>query len=513
LARSSRRGIKATADVLGDDVEVVAYARGRARPRLPAWLPAAAFVYVALVGFATVVFPTSILAGLVLAVVVACLIWPRRAVAVADGQLALLSRSNWTHKHALISLLPGEDLRARNPKGRGRVEVALASDVVTLKESDLELLATAVGVPLGTRRSPSAATGKALRRRAATASGTPGEAAASTPSGFWTLVCVGAALVVGGACGAALNHSAPTLSQDVVSSPSSGMVPTAIGNGGRQPTEVLPAPSHLRQIDVLGGAPLTPTIILAPVRITHFGAIPISLAAYWKVWWDGNAQLKAVVGLQQHADIPSAQNALAYLATRIRSPKAFSSSRVQYTGSSSFTVTGIPGAVGYVWDGVEGTPAKHIAFEVRIAGFYRGSDLAVVSMTSYGTRTNPQQFLAFAQAEYGALGGPFPLNRRQLAFLLVLLFGLGALALAIRRKSRVAPAVPSASRYKAPRDTPARAVAAPAKGAEPGAPAAHSGTDARPAGWYVDPTVPAGREPFRYWDGKKWIDDSEDDRA
>jgi hypothetical protein len=192
MRRSQRRGLKATAELLGESVEVAAYARGRARPHLPKWFTAVVFTYSALV-----VFPTSVIAGLVVAAVVAYCLWPDRAVAVANGQLALLSTSNWSGKHAVIGFLPVATLQFAYPKVENRMQLPLGPEVVTLRRRDLTLLAAAAGETLDGR-------GNANHQvLAAPLSDRPAAADSLQPglrewTEHWLVVCVGAVLLVGG---------------------------------------------------------------------------------------------------------------------------------------------------------------------------------------------------------------------------------------------------------------------------------------------------------------------------
>lgn len=112
-----------------------------------------------------------------------------------------------------------------------------------------------------------------------------------SPRRRWSLIAVGIVLVVGGLIGNILGLAKLDLSKYAVSSPAPGMIATALGNGGQNPTQVLGTKTQ---------APVTPTVFLTPVGVTHFGIKTGEQPAYWKVWWDQSSRVEAVVCLQQH---------------------------------------------------------------------------------------------------------------------------------------------------------------------------------------------------------------------
>jgi hypothetical protein len=305
------------------------------------------------------------------------------------------------------------------------------------------------------------------------------------------------------------------------------MIATAAGADRSKPTQVFPTLKHERGIKTLGAIPRGPTILLTPEEVTRPGQAPITKPVYWQVWWNAGAQTKAGVCLKGTPSPLAAEAELKDLATQIQNPSLFDHPGVLYAGSRQFTLAGIPGAFGYLSHGTEGSASKHISFEVRFAGFHSGPNIALISMVAYGRTTNSAEFLAFARAEYAALGGPLLFSSRQLAFLLVMLVGVAAIAFDLtrrRHRSTLASRTAAWETLSNVQEPPltlrhsdrVESSATSARSSDPGPPRSSPKADdeegKRPAGWYVDPTVPVGREPFRYWDGSKWIDGNEADR-
>jgi hypothetical protein len=180
------------------------------------------------------------------------------------------------------------------------------------------------------------------------------------------------------------------------------MVPTAVGNGGQQPTDTLAGAQTGPGIRASGVVPTTPTIFLYPAQKTEFGVKAGHEPAYWEVWWDGTSQVKAVVSLQQHVNASYAANELNYLAQHNSNVTNFNNGNFDFTDSRTFLVDGVPGATGYVWDGTEGQ-GDSIPIEFRFATFSKGNVVALVSMTAYAGTTDESSFDAFAQAEYAKM--------------------------------------------------------------------------------------------------------------
>ena len=190
----------------------------------------------------------------------------------------------------------------------------------------------------------------------------------------------------------------PALDSQVVASPGPGMVATAIGDGGAQPTTVLPGGQGLTGS---GQIPTTPTIYLEPVTKQGFGGVQTKQAAYWKVWWDADTHTKAVVALQQHVNSSSAAAEQSRLAQKNSDPASFSTfSQYNITVSSVFSVPGVPNSAGYVWDW---TASDGVKIEFRFASFSKGSVLALVSLTAYNAPADQAALDSFAQAEYAEM--------------------------------------------------------------------------------------------------------------
>ena len=137
-------------------------------------------------------------------------------------------------------------------------------------------------------------------------------------SGRWMLP-VGIVLVIASiAVAAVAGAQSQRLSALVVSSPAPGMVATAIGNGGAAATQVEAAAKGLRPATGLGYVPTTPPIYLEPRQLTLNGRPDGTGPAYWKVWWDGQSQVKAGVSLQQSTTDAYERQGLAHSRRRPR---------------------------------------------------------------------------------------------------------------------------------------------------------------------------------------------------
>ena len=207
-------------------------------------------------------------------------------------------------------------------------------------------------------------------------------------SGRWMLP-VGIVLVIASiAVAAVAGAQSQRLSALVVSSPAPGMVATAIGNGGAAATQVEAAAKGLRPATGLGYVPTTPPIYLEPRQLTLNGRPDGTGPAYWKVWWDGQSQVKAGVSLQQSTTDAYERQGLAQLAQTTKG---------LYPNESPLSIPNVPGATGYRF-----TSAG--SYEIMAALFGNGTNIAMVSMKSYGTATiDEATFLAFAASEYTAL--------------------------------------------------------------------------------------------------------------
>jgi hypothetical protein len=264
----------------------------------------------------------------------------------------------------------------------------------------------------------------------------------------WIPGAAGLVLVLLGSVGFDVARAHDDLSGLVVSSPAAGMVATAVGAGGAQPTEVLPAHGSAG-IKASADVPTTPTIFLEPDGFHwYFGIQMGEQAAYWKVWWDASTQVKAVVSLQQHVNSAAAETELGELAARNSNIANFTEADMRFTSSSTLAVPGVPGATGYVWQGSEGPAGNTYPMQFRFAVFNKGSIVALVSMTEYSPATGPSAFLAFARSEYATMSASAGLDVGAILFDVVKLVGLGLWIFAIvlwvrnyRRKLR-APAGP-----------------------------------------------------------------------
>ena len=381
----------------------------------------------------------------------------------------------------------------------------------------------------------------------------PAPAAAAVPgrrgrtAAAVALFVIGPAAVVGGVVGsvAAVDTN---LSGLAVATPGTGMVATAIGAGGVEPTQVLAGANRGPGVTASGVVPTTPTLFLQPVSTTNYGVKTGNEPAYWKVWWDGVTQQKDVVSLQQHLDDTSAGHAVATLDARNSNPSAFDSGGVTFTSVTSFSVPGIPGSDGKVW---KGTVNGRAVLQFRFVVFSRGSVVALVSTTSYGGSADVPTFQDFAKAEYAAMYTTADPSSARAGFGVLTGVGLALILAAVitligsRFRPSLWPSAPGAVPgygYSAgapgagPRTWPAAPAPPPPPPPGPGPwpggaawpgppPGSGLGFPAPPtrssaglsspppvpvpsaglpiAGWYPDP---AGTEAKRYWDGERWTE-------
>lgn len=352
------------------------------------------------------------------------------------------------------------------------------------------------------------------------------------PHGRWMvpvgIVLVIASLAIAGVAGARNQR----LSSLVVTSPAPGMVATAIGNGGATATQVEAAAKGLRPATGLGYVPTTPAVYLQPRQLTLNGRPDGKGPAYWKVWWDGQVQVKASVSVQQSTTNAYEQQGLTQLQQTVKG---------LYPNESPLSIPNVPGATGYRFT----TPGS---YEIMAALFGRGTNIALVSMKSYGTATIDQAtFLAFAKAEYGAMTSSAIAPAVAAGFFVLLLAGLVLIFVGIRTRRRQrrallsagAPLWPSpAPVYGAqsgfPAQLPVQPPAGPGQGGWPsqlpvpsGPPPAAPGQmgygwppggygppagvvppaapqQQSPPGWYPDPAAQGRPGAMRYWDGTGW---------
>jgi hypothetical protein len=366
--------------------------------------------------------------------------------------------------------------------------------------------------------------------------------------GRW-LLPVGIVCLIAGVALAVVAPETTNLTSLVVTTPTSGMVATAVGNGGSSATHVEAGTNGLAPIKGLGLVPTTPAVFLKPRQLTLNGKPDGTGAAFWKVWWNGPAQTKGTVSLQQSVTTSDAQQGLAELNPSVKG---------LYPNDSPLTVPGIPGAFGYQWVAADGTGSTAVPFHLWAAMFQRGRDIALVSMQAYGSASlNNATFVAFAQAQYAAMKGAEPSPAFIAGFAVLVLAGIVLLIIAFVRRirRRRAPSVamagafpapgapwPAPSPYGAQPAWPTQPPGSPQQGgytppggisyglpADPapfGQPAqptpyAQPAPHAQPApyappppaspqaalpppGWYADPYAQGGSTQSRYWDGAVW---------
>jgi hypothetical protein len=182
------------------------------------------------------------------------------------------------------------------------------------------------------------------------------------------LFLLGVSGLVGGTIGLALSGHT-NLEGMTVSTPATGMIATSIGAGGSKPTTVLAGAHGGEGIKRTGVVPTTPFLFLLPTTTTEFGVTTGSESAYWKVWWDGASQLEDVVSLQEHLDAGDASQGASQLDIRNNSTANFNGSDLSFTSLSVFTVPGVPGSSGHVWNGLVG---GKLPIQLRFVVFSRG---------------------------------------------------------------------------------------------------------------------------------------------
>jgi hypothetical protein len=362
---------------------------------------------------------------------------------------------------------------------------------------------------------------------------------------LWKLaVAVGVILLALGVTEIVVESKHVGLHYDVVASPAGGMTAVEVGAGGAQATQVLPGAAGEMPIDGMPGVSVGPTLFLKPSTssfISHGETEP----AYWKLWWDGNAQLSASVSLQQDYDATDAQASFADLQQQLDNVAALAGDGYTFSSETESTVTGLSNGSGGVLEGKFQSDGGSTSVQSRYVLVVRGSLVALISMTAFGGSTDQGVFDSYASDEYQALNGP----STHTLLLWVAVAG-GAVLLVVglldrsRRRSAAAPKTAPARLSVAapmPYEPSGYGAAPPAYGAPPGyvapppsygvtppgfgtagaggyspsGPAPYKSPPTStaawqqsgsppPAGWYPDPSkgAPAGK--LRYWDGTTW---------
>jgi len=309
----------------------------------------------------------------------------------------------------------------------------------------------------------------------------------------WSLIGIGLALVVGGLMGNIFGLTKLDLSRYVVSSPAPGMIATAVGGGGENPTRLLLSSGLVSKTQV----PVTPTVFLTPVGVTHFGIKTGEQPAYWKVWWDQSSQVEAVVCLQQHVSPGAAADEVLELRSRNSDPSLFDTATVTFTSSRSLPIA-IPGAFGYLWSGR--TNDGGVPVQLSMAGFSRGEIVSLVTMTAYGPNLDTAAFSSFVGNEHSAMADSTDSNAETDKYSLVILFGIiVAIFGATRRRHSKAEKVFPASPWQAPLPATGQSdykgpIWSPPNQPEP----------LPPPGWYADPQSPPSSGRLHYWNGTRW---------
>ena len=332
------------------------------------------------------------------------------------------------------------------------------------------------------------------------------------------LIIGGIVLAIAGGIGVSLSLGQSNLASLVVTSPASGMVATAEGNGGAAATHIEAVTSSLSPIHGLAYVPTTPAVYLRPRGRTLNGRPDGSSPAFWKVWWDGKAQTKAAVSFQQSLTATDAQQGLEELSVPVGK---------LYPNESALAIPDIPGAFGYMWVGTDTSGSTQVPSQILAAMFRRGDNIALVSMKAYGTaKVDPQNFFAFAQAEYAEMSRSAPSTLKLVGFGAVGVVGVVMFVVAMSKR-RPAPfgqgpsgaafwpppgqASGPASPYGGQPSWPPQGPASGPQGGyatAPGPAPVTAPVALPPAGWYPDPYAQAEHGQLRYWDGAKWTENA-----
>jgi hypothetical protein len=242
------------------------------------------------------------------------------------------------------------------------------------------------------------------------------------------------------------------------------MVATAIGNGGATATQVEAAAKGLRPATGLGYVPTTPAVYLQPRQLTLNGRPDGKGPAYWKVWWDGQVQVKASVSVQQSTTNAYEQQGLTQ---RRRSTRPPSSSAIAPAVAAGFFVLLLAGLV-LIFVGIRTRRRQ------RRALLSAGAPLWPSPAPVYGAQSGfPAQLPVQPPAGPGQGGWPSQLPV----------------------PSGPPPAAPGQMGY----GWPPGGYGPPAGVVPPAAPQQQS-----PPGWYPDPAAQGRPGAMRYWDGTGW---------
>lgn len=293
-----------------------------------------------------------------------------------------------------------------------------------------------------------------------------------------------------------------------VASPGQGMSPASIGDGGSAPTHVFPESAALSGAGNSAHAPTTPLLYLQPVRLTDYGIPTGTESAYWKVWWDSVTKEQDVISLQQHVSDTNASQEVAYLSNLNKTPAALAGGPLSFNIVSSFSVPAIADSDGHVWRAQYG----RLQIELRFVVFQRGSVVALVSSTGFGTGTDAAAFDLLALSEYTQMGSQtsasLPAEASGVAVGLgfaLLLAGVIALIGACYKPLHVAPERATGPSFSYPQT--GAVIAGLAASAPDSSSGGSIGFGASPgAGWYPDPSGVFPPGTLRYWDGKAWTD-------
>ena len=219
------------------------------------------------------------------------------------------------------------------------------------------------------------------------------------------------------------------LSHYVVSSPAPGIIATAVGGGGENPTRLLLSSGLVSKTQV----PSRPLSFSLPVGVTHFGIKTGEQPAYWKVWWDQSSQVEAVVCLQQHVSPGAAADEVLELRSRNSDPSLFDTATVTFTSSRSLPIA-IPGAFGYLWSG--GTQRRWGPGTARHGRLQSGRDRLAGDNDRLRAKPGHGSLLLLRRQRDSAMANSTDSNAGTDKYSLVILFGIIVAIFGATRRSR-----------------------------------------------------------------------------
>ncbi len=245
------------------------------------------------------------------------------------------------------------------------------------------------------------------------------------------LAATGIAALIHAPTAAAATSGSADLSTLITPDIPAGFTATAVGNGASdQPTTTEPSSqgSHV---------PVSPPLYLQAPATTHGSGTADTLPTFWKLWWNPLSRQALAVSLAHYSSGSLARRAIAELGTELSGPKG----RTDFTLTSTFVPTGIPGARGY--NLTAPATATTSPFIVSAVLFQTGDVENLVSVFSTGTSPATATVSSFARTQYryalpkqSTMPTPTPARPRTWPWIVggIVLVGLVASSLVARRR-------------------------------------------------------------------------------